>query len=452
MQRKSSTYLLTEKDRILSEYQRIGKGQSDFSSIRQNAMDRFQTLDFPTTRQEDWKYTNLKPVLSTPFEFFTKQNPHAIDSLKVKSFSFNQSDWIRLVFFNGFFLEEFSNTSKLPTGFKLKRLSQAVQEESKLVEEHFARQSGVDQDAFYALNTALFRDGAYIYIPEGKLIEKPIQLIFITSSLDANILSQPRNLVIAGAQSQATLIESYVSLSNGANDAYFTNGVTEIVLNEGAVLDHYKIQNESPQAFHVFTTQARLGRNSNFSSFSLTMGALLSRYNLHVLFDAEGGETSLNGLYVIRDSQHADHQTVVDHLKPHCTSHQLYKGILNHRSTAVFNGRVFVRKNAQQTDAHQVNKNLLLSEKALVNTKPQLEIFNNDVKCTHGAAIGQLDEEALFYLRSRGVGQEVARDLLVYGFASEVVSRIKVEPLRQELDKFFYSKFEKKASVQEVIA
>ena len=451
MQRKSSVYLLTEKDQILADYQKLIKDQNGFRSIRQNAMDHFKALDFPTTRHEDWKYTNLKPVLSSPFEFFVENKSHDIDRTKIESLTFGQSDWIRLVFFNGFFLEKFSNTLKLPSGFKLKRLSQAVQEEPKLVEEHFARSVRFDQDPFQALNTALFQDGAFIYIPEGKFIEKPIQLIFITSSSGTNVLSQPRNLVIAGAQSQSTLIESYVSLSNDA-DAYLTNGITEIVMNEGAVLDHYKIQNESPQAFHIFTTLARLGRSSNFSSFSLAMGALLSRYNLQVIFDAEGGETSLNGLYVMKDNQHVDHQTVVDHLKPHCTSHQLYKGILDHRSTAVFNGRVFVRKDAQQTDAHQVNKNLLLSEKALVNTKPQLEIFNNDVKCTHGAAIGQLDEEALFYLKSRGVGQEVARDLLVYGFASEVINRIKVEPVRQELDKVFYSKFEKKVSIQEVIA
>jgi Fe-S cluster assembly protein SufD len=262
-------------------------------------------------------------------------------------------------------------------------------------------------------------------------VEVPLLLLSISDRADSNRATFPRVLVVAEANSSATLIESYVST---ADTPYFTNAVVEIALGDGARLEHYKVQRESGVAFHVATTAADLGPNSSYDVTTITLGAQLSRHDVHVTMDHEGAECWVDGLYLVTDSQHTDTHSVIDHRKPHCTSHQLYKGILDGKARAVFNGKVFVRHDAQKTDAMQTNKNLLLSNEARVDTKPQLEILADDVKCAHGAAVGQIDEDELFYLKTRGLHHDLARNLLTYGFAEEVIGKIKVDSIRDQLD------------------
>jgi Fe-S cluster assembly protein SufD len=262
-------------------------------------------------------------------------------------------------------------------------------------------------------------------------VAEPIQLVFLTTPSAEPAVAHPRTLILAGINSQAAIIETFAALEDGV---YFTNGVTEIVLGEGAVLDHTKVQRESKNAFHIATQQVHQARASNITSHSIALGGGLVRNDVNVVLDAEGCECTLNGLYLANGRQHIDNHTRIDHARPHCASHELYKGILDGKAHGVFNGKIYVHQDAQKTDAKQTNKTLLLSEDAVINSKPQLEIYADDVKCTHGATIGQLDEEAVFYLRSRGVGQEEARSLLTYAFANDIISRIKVEPIRAGLE------------------
>jgi Fe-S cluster assembly protein SufD len=270
-----------------------------------------------------------------------------------------------------------------------------------------------------------------LHIPKGQVIERPIHVAFLTTGSGEPVVSHPRVVVVAGENSQATIVESYVGIEEGV---YFTNAVTEIVAGESSVIDHYKLQRESREAFHVATVQIHQARSSNFSSHYFGFGGALVRHEARVRLDAEGCECTLNGLYLAGGSQHLDNHTVIDHVKPHCTSHELYKGILDGKAHGVFNGKIYVHEDAQKTDAKQTNQTLLLSQDAVINTKPQLEIFADDVKCTHGATVGQLDAEGIFYLRSRGIGLQEARSLLTYAFANDIIRQVKIEPLRAQLE------------------
>jgi Fe-S cluster assembly protein SufD len=282
-----------------------------------------------------------------------------------------------------------------------------------------------------ALNTALHQDGACILIERNVEVSKPLHLLFISSANGRPLASFPRNLIVAAEGSRVSLVEHYAGLNGGG---YFTNAVTEIVQGENAAVDYYKIQEERRNAFHIATVQVRQSRSSRFSSHSISMGGALVRNDINAVLDGEGAECTLNGLYTLDGEQHEDNHTRIEHARPHCTSHELYKGILDGSSTGVFNGKIYVHKDAQKTDAKQTNKNLIRSEKAAINTKPQLEIFADDVKCTHGATIGQLDEEAVFYLRARGIGEEEARNLLTCAFARDIIDRIGIEAVRIKLE------------------
>ena len=286
-----------------------------------------------------------------------------------------------------------------------------------------------------ALNTANFQDGLLIRIAKGAVIEQPIHLLFESSANGKPTVSHPRTLILAGADSHATIVETY----QGSGGAYFTNAVTELVAGDNAVIDHYKLQTESQQAFHVATLQVQVGRGANFRSHSISFGGALVRNDINAVL-SEGCECTLNGLYLVSGEQHIDNHTTIDHAKPHAASHELYKGILDGHSSAVFSGKILVRKDAQKTDAKQTNKNLVLSEEAVINTKPELQIHADDVRCTHGATIGQLDPEAIFYLQSRGIGLAEARNLLIFAFARDIVDRIKVAPLREELERTLLEK------------
>jgi Fe-S cluster assembly protein SufD len=414
--------------------------------IRTAAFGRFIEVGFPTTRLEDWKYTNVAPIIKTPFRRVGRaQRTLPIESLK--PFTLEDVACVQLVFVNGCYSSDLSSLKKLPAGVVVSSLATVLAYNPALVEPHLAQHAGFHNQAFVALNTAFMEDGAFVFIPKGTVVEAPIHLLFVSSaSFDpaqdrpfrsaddksgSATVSYPRNLIVVESHSQVRIVESYVGMSN---DVYCTNAVTEIVGGENAVIDYYKVQREREEAFHVATAQAQLGRGGAFSSHTIDLGGALVRNNLDVALDGEGAECTLNGLYMVTGRQHVDNHTRIDHRQPHCSSRQLYKGILDGKSRGVFNGKVVVHEAAQKTDARQVNKNLLLSEDAVIDSKPQLEIFNNDVKCTHGTTIGQHDQDAIFYLRSRGIDPAATRSLLTYAFASELLGGITIELIRAGLE------------------
>jgi Fe-S cluster assembly protein SufD len=325
-------------------------------------------------------------------------------------------------------------------------LAAALAGDSGLLKQHLESYPQGEDNPFAALNAAFFQDGALIYVPAGKRLEAPVHLLFISTAKEAGATSQPRNVIIAEKGSQVTVLESYVSTGESS---YFTNVVTELILGEGAVVEHAKFQDESRNAYHMAAIHARLGRGCNFIAHSIATGARLSRNSIHTALAGEGVACVLNGLYLTRGDQLADHHMVVEHAQPHCTSHEYYNGILDGHSKGVFHGRILVRQAAQKTDAKQTNKNLLLSDDATVDTKPQLEIYADDVKCTHGATIGQLNEESIFYLRARGIGAETARRMLIHAFAGEIIERIRHTPARDELDKLVWERLEQHPRIGE---
>jgi len=391
-------------------------------SIRQTAMDRFIDLGFPTTRLEEWKYTNVAPIAKT--QFHLAQNGFRGGLADIDPLGIGHSTTARLVFTGGHYLPGLSSTTK--NQVKLGSLAEFLRAEESSVKNHLARYAKYDNQAFVALNTAFLQDGAFIQIPDGIVIDEPIYILFYASN-EPDSVTHPRTLVVAGRNSQATVVEIYAGPARGG---YLTNAVTEVVLGENAVIDHYKVQNEGSSAFHIATIEAHQSRSANFYSHSVSIGGALVRNDINVVLDGEGADCTLDGLYVESGSQHVDNHTLIDHAKPHGSSRELYKGILDGKSFGVFNGSVIVRKDAQKTDARQTNKNLLLSEEAEINTKPQLEIFADDVKCSHGATVGQIDQEALFYLRSRGLDIGAARGLLLYAFSNEIIDRIKHPEVR----------------------
>jgi Fe-S cluster assembly protein SufD len=399
--------------------------------LRESAMARFDELGFPTTHDEEWKYTNVAPLAKigfTPIASATAATANDLESVGIPETRNSQ-----LVFVNCQVRTDLSSLTDLPATVVVRELSEALADERyiEVIRENLARNADFVANSFTALNTALINTGAFVLIPKGVKIEAPLHLLFISLAATPKAATFPRVLLVAEENSSATLVESYVS---PRDSQHFTNAVVEVVLKEGARLEHYKVQRESNQAFHIATTAADLGANSSYDATTVTFGAQLSRHDVHVNMDHEGAECWVDGLYLVTGSQHTDTHSVIDHRKPHCTSHQLYKGILDGKSRAVFNGKVFVRHDAQKTDAMQTNKNLLLSNEARVDTKPQLEILADDVKCAHGAAVGQIEEDELFYLEARGIHPDLARNLLTYGFAEEVIGKIKIESIRTQLD------------------
>jgi Fe-S cluster assembly protein SufD len=403
--------------------------------LRGNAMDRFESLGFPSVEDEEWKYTNVAPIARATFAPVASLNgaKAPFHANKLLLFTYPESAQSSLVFVNGVLRPEFSSLAGLPAAVVAVSFDDALRSDrlSGLMREHLGRVVDYNENGFTALNTAMIASGALLLIPKDVRLESPLHLLFVTDGAESNSAVFPRVLLIAEENSAATIIESYAGLND---TAYFTDAVIEIVLKDGARLEHYRVQNESSAAFHVTTTRADLGRNSSFDTTNISLGGQLSRHNLSLIMDHEGAECWVDGLYIVGPGQHTDTHSVIDHKQPHCSSHQLYKGILHGKSRAVFNGKVFVRPGAMGTDAIQINKNLLLSDEAHVDTKPQLEIFADDVKCAHGAAIGQLDEDELFYLESRGIHTGLARNLLTYGFAEEVIGKIKIESIKRQLD------------------
>ncbi len=421
--------------------------QARMQPMRREAISSFAKLGFPTMRHEEWKYTNVAPLVQIPF----KPAAHGLNGLTSETLArlpFGNLAPGQLVFVNGYYTQELSSPQEFPEGVDAGSLAAALDGRPQFLEPYLGRYASYQDHAFVALNTAFMSDGAFVYIPSGKSMETPIYLLFVSSANGETIASYPRNLIVVGSGSRVTIVEIYAGLKS---EVYLTNAVTEIVVGENAVAEHYKLQWENEEAFHVATLQVHQDRSSNFVSHSIALGGALVRNDINTVLDGEGAECTLNGLYIASGQQHVDNHTRIDHIKPHGTSRELYKGVLDERARGVFNGKIYVHKAAQKTDARQVNKNLLRSRDASVDTKPQLEIYNNDVKCSHGSTIGQIDQDALFYLRSRGIGLEAARDLLTYAFASDVISRLKIEPIRAHLDDLLLTRFHKDSQTQDVL-
>jgi Fe-S cluster assembly protein SufD len=404
--------------------------------VRQAGADQFAKTGFPTLKDEDWRFTNVAPLAKLTFK------PAAAGSITadtVKGVTFGSLNAHRLVFVNGQFTPKLSSIGQLPAGVTVKNLSAALVENSALIEKHLAKQATGEHSSFTALNNASFTDGGFVHLAAGKVLETPVHLLFISTATDSGATAQARNLFIAEDNSQGTVLESYASTGDGA---YFTNVVTEVVAGDNAVLEHVKFQDESLSAYHIAALHAKLGRTSNFVSHSFALGAKLSRNNIRANLAGEGLETVLNGLYLTKGDQLADHHMIVEHAQPNCASHEYFNGILDGKSKGVFHGRIYVHPIAQKTDAKQTNKNLLLSDDATADTKPQLEIYADDVKCTHGATIGQLNDESIFYLRARGIGPDTARRMLIHAFAGEIIERVRHEAVREELDKLVWDRLE----------
>jgi Fe-S cluster assembly protein SufD len=399
--------------------------------LRESALERFEQIGLPTTDVEDWKYTNVAPIVKGGFVPFASNSPCEVSAEVVAEFIAPEAS-SHLVFVNGVYRAEFSSVENLPAGVVVANLTEALTGDHEFdMRSRLARPTETETDGFNALNAAFLGSGALIYLPVGAQVTAPIQLLFLAVDGPQPPAIFPRVLIVGERESAATIIESYVAPEESLS---FTNAVVEVFVGENAHLTHYKVQRESERAFHIATTNAELGRSGVYDLTTITLGAQLSRHGLNIKLAHEGAECWADGLYLVGMGQHADTHSLIDHASPHCTSHQLYKGILDGKSRAVFNGKVFVHRDAQKTDAMQSNKNLLLSHEARVDTKPQLEIYADDVKCAHGATVGQLEEEELFYLSSRGLHTDLARNLLTYGFAEELVEKIKIESIKRQLD------------------
>jgi len=434
---ESESPAAAQKARYVADYHRVSLEAllpAWLRQARQQAIAHFDRLGFPTTRLEDWKFTSVAPIAERAFAL-AEDGASALSRDHVARLSLGGPTAATIVCVNGRYAPQLSSTGALPEGVRVTGLESALAANPDLLEPHLARLAPTEQHAFTALNTAFLRDGAFISLPAHAIVETPVHVLFIsTTPGGAATVSHPRLLIVACDDSQAQIVEQYVGWGSDGASASFTNAVTEVVLGANAGIDHYLLQQEGAHACHIGTMYVGGGRSSRFSSHSLTLGGALVRNEVVAVLDGEGIDCTLDGFYLGADRQLVDNHTTIDHAKPHCTSREVYKGILAGQAHAVFNGKIIVRPDAQKTDAKQTNKALLLSEDAQINTKPQLEIFANDVKCTHGAAIGQLDDDALFYLRARGLDFNEARNLLIHAFAGDIVNRLKIPSLRERLE------------------
>ena len=414
-----------------NEFEKLAAGHDLpwLRKLRQDAFARFCEAGFPNTHDEDWRFTNVSAIAQTAFRL-TRNRRVRLSRQELEPYQV-AGVACQLVFVNGHFARELSLLGKLPNGVKVSSLAGEISSNSEAIEQHLGRYLDIRRDAFCALNTAFVEDGAYVHIPRGTLVEEPIYLLFVSTADDAPSMSHPRNLIVAEEDSQATFVEDYVSLDGGA---VFCNTVTELVAGDHSVLSHYMIEREHKEAFNISTLRIQQGRSTNVVSHSVLLGGTLVRNNVHPVLAGEGGECLINGLFIGNGRQHLDNYMLVEHASPRCGSRQFYNGILDGHAHGVFHGRIIVHKDAQKTDAKQTNRNLLLSDDAQIDTKPQLEIYADDVKCTHGATIGQIEGDALFYLRSRGIDEVSARKLLLFAFASECLDRMKQGPVRKHVE------------------
>ena len=412
-------------------FARLEQNGATMMPLRKAGLARFAEAGFPTLRDEDWRFTNLKPLAELPFRPTLTPLGQALGQEQLGDVTFGQLDADRLVFVNGHFSADLSQIADQPSGVTVTNLAHAEGELGSL--------SGGDDNPFVALNDAFFTDGAVIQIGDGQRLAKPVHLLFVTTASEDGDTAHIRNWIDAGSNAQGTIIESHLSLGQAAT---VTNVVTESRIGDGANIEHIKFQDQSVRAFHLASLHSELGRDAQYAFHSIVLGGRLSRNNLRMRLAQPGIECVLNGLYMLRGQQLADHHMLVEHAAAHCDSHEYFNGILDDQSRGVFHGRILVQPGAQKTDAKQTNKNLLLSDDATANTKPQLEIYADAVKCTHGATIGAMDDDAIFYLRTRGLDTPTARRMLLHGFAGEIIERIRHDDAREELDALVWDRLE----------
>jgi Fe-S cluster assembly protein SufD len=457
------TQQATQQERYLSafkafEHNGAGSDPTWLRELRRRAMSDFERLGFPIGRRgnEPWKYTDVRPIAGAPLAALPPE-PFQAPSIDLAPYELPCPRVHQLVFVDGHYAPPLSTEPRSEAGMRSEvivhkgdgpvvgRLADAIEYGLPLAKEHLGRHADSQGSGFTALNTAFVHDGAFIYIPDGVTVPEPIYVLFISTGTGGPHVTYPRLLIVAGKDSSATVLHSYEAMDTSAR--YFNNAVTEIVTQPGASVKLCKLQREAPTAFHVATTQAVLGRDSRLASTTVDLGGGLVRHDINVRLAEVGASISLNGLYLSRGKTHVDNHTFIDHTVPDTSSDEVYKGILDDESHAVFVGHVLVRPDAQRISSHQVNKNLLLADRAQVDTQPKLEIFADDVTCTHGAAVGQLDQDALFYLKSRGIGEDVARGLLVHGFVNEVIEAIRDDAIRQYIDEAVRSRLREQPAV-----
>ncbi|MDV6167781.1 Fe-S cluster assembly protein SufD [Flavobacterium sp. DG1-102-2] len=426
------------KEKLLSSFMAFEEGldvESDLHDVRTEALKNFETKGFPTKKEEAWKYTSLNAVLKNDFSVFPKQE-NVVSYEEVKKYFIHEIDTYKVVLIDGVFSSFLSSTTH--EGVDICLMSSALNKPKykEIIDTYFNAIANTD-DSLTSLNTAFASEGAYINVPKGKVVEKPIEIMCFSTGNEAALMVQPRNLVIVGENAQVQIIERHQSL-NG--NPVLTNAVTEIFADKRAIVDYYKIQNDLHSANLVDNTYIAQKADSNASVHTFSFGGNITRNNLNFYHQGEHIESTLKGITIIGDKQLVDHYTLVQHAEANCESHQNYKGIFDGSSTGVFNGKIYVEKEAQKTDAFQQNNNILLSEKATINAKPQLEIFADDVKCSHGCTIGQLDDNAMFYMQSRGIPQKEAKALLMYAFSNEVIESIRIPALKSRITKLIASK------------
>ena len=428
-------------DRYLAQFQAFsgngaGSAPAWLKEIREGAIARFAELGFPTSKQEEWRFTSVAPIADAAFTLAQAPRsplpaPSDVEHLCVAAGP-------RVVFVDGRYVAELSTTTSLPRGVGAGSLAGALAADpprGDLVREHLARHARWQESAFTALNTAFLADGGFVHVAAGVSLDRPLEVVYLSTGLAANdgpAVSHPRTLIVLDGGAQATVVETYAALQGGA---YWTNSVTEAVVGRGARLELFRVQQEGPESFQIATTHSRQDRDSYLALHVVTLGASLARHDIRTVLDGAGAELILNGLYLLGGAQHADHHTVIEHAQPHCASHEFFNGVLAERAHGVFNGRIVVRPGAQRTDSKQTNNNLLLSTEARADSQPQLEIYADDVKCTHGSTVGPIDQTQLYYLRSRGLSPEAARNLLTYGFGAEILDRMKHPDVRARLDR-----------------
>ncbi len=400
---------------------------------RRGGIARFREVGFPTTRQEAWRFTDVSTIAQTPFALAQGPGRGAVLPETVREFVIPDMEPLVAVFVNGRFAPRLSSLRRLPADVHVGSLDAASRQTPATAEHHLGRYASISGSPFTALNAGFTRDGAFVRVPHNVVLDAPIQLLFVSdASGEGSFVTHPRNLIVVEPGARVSLVESYVGIGDGS---YWTNAVTETVVGENARLDAYRLQREGPNGCHTAAAQAYQDRNSVYSCITFAFGGALTRHDLGIVLDGEGAEATLDGLSVLGDRQHVDVHTTLDHAKPHCTSWEFFNGVFDDRARGVFNGRIIVRPGAQKTDSKQTNNNLLLSRRARADSQPQLEIYADDVKCTHGATLGPIDEQQVFYLQSRGLDAAAARSLLTYGFAAEILSNVALDALRNAVDR-----------------
>lgn len=415
----------------------VADAPGSLKALREAGAEAFKTLGFPTTRNEDWHYTSVSSIASAQYAPAIERGVGTLDAAALAPFTFGGT-WPLVVFLNGRFAPALSQLDALPAGIRVMDLATASAQEPELLGRFLGTAAPADRDGFTALNAAFAGEGTVIHVAKEMVIEHPVHVLHVMDAHGANLMSHPRHVMVVERHAKASVVESYVAL---ADVPYFTNAVVEAFVEDGATLNVVRIQRESRLAQHIGTVEARQGRDSHFLTFTFQTGAALSRSNVYTVLGGEGCGCTINGLYMLDGEQHGDHQTRVEHVKENCFSREAYKGLIDDRAHGVFNGKVYVHPEAQKTDGKQTNHTLLLSEQAQIDTKPQLEIFADDVKCTHGATVGRIDETALFYLKSRGVGKVLAKQLLMYAFAADVLETIENPTIVEALETLTVERF-----------